>query len=61
MKFKTIAKPVLNWLWQVAPWLVDRITGKPRSPEEMKADLNRAKRKADESVEDALDKKFGED
>lgn len=60
MKFKTIAKPLLNWLWQTAPWLIDRITGKPRSAADMKADLSKAKRKADASVEEAIDKKFEE-
>jgi hypothetical protein len=58
MKFKTLVRPALDWLWQVAPWLIDRVTGKPRSPEEMREQLKDAKKEADKDVREAFDKKF---
>ena len=61
MNWKAFGKGSLKFLWQFAPWLADRIKGKKRSPEEMRADLNKAKRKANEDVQGAIDDKFGDE
>lgn len=61
MNWKAFGRGSLKFLWQLAPWLTDRIKGKPRSSDEMRADLNKAKRKSDEDVRDAIEDKFGEE
>lgn len=61
MNWKAFGRGSLKFLWQFAPWLADRIKGKKQSPEEMRTDLNKAKRKANEDVQDAIDDKFGDE
>jgi len=53
-----IVKGILQALIGIIPWAVDRATGKPKSRQELKVDLDKKKAKANDDVEDALDRKF---
>ena len=55
-----ILKGILKSLLGLVPWAIDRATGKPKSRQELKVDLDKAKRKANEDVQDAIDNKFPE-
>lgn len=56
----SIAKGILRALFGLVPWAIDRATGKPKSRQELKVDLDKKKKRANEEVQDAIDDKFPE-
>lgn len=53
-----IVKGILQALLGLVPWAIDRATGKPKSRQELKVDLDKRKRKAKEDVDDAIEARF---
>jgi len=53
-----ILKGILKSLLGLVPWAIDRATGKPKTRQELKADLAKKKAKANEDVEDAIADRF---
>ena len=58
---KPIVKDILKALLGLVPWAIDRATGKPKSRQELKSDLDKKKRKAKEDVDDAIEARFPAD